>query len=235
MILTNNFIFIHMMRTGGSSINKSFRHEMLGYHRPRHLIPKEHRDKPIVGNVRDPFDWYVSLYHHCLNFFYPMKTPTFLNYILDFKRYEFRETIRRLIDTSWMTYEDIDRALKHFPDEYDWNATLIDNLRKKECDSYLNSGKGFMSWLFDYMYSDPMVGTEGVFFCRTEHLEHDWQVFLKTQAPIRFPKLNRMSGLNPLIGQVKEPRRKDYMSYYDDELIKLIIEKDKSYLDFFGM
>ena len=44
-----------------------------------------------------------------------------------------------------------------------------------------------------------------------------------------------MSGVNSVFGEIKEPRNSDYMSYYDDELIKLIIEKDKSYLDFFGM
>jgi len=95
-----------MFRTGGTSVNGSFIGKMLGYHKPRSLIPKEYEHLPIVGNVRNPFDWYISLYHHALNVNYPMKTRTFLSFILDFKRYSFKESIKRLLDTSWMTPQD---------------------------------------------------------------------------------------------------------------------------------
>ena len=90
MIATPSFVFIHMFRTGGTSINKFINGKKLGYHRPRSLIPKEYTHLPVVGNVRDPFDWYADVYFHALNFLYPMKTPPFLNSLLDFKRYSFK-------------------------------------------------------------------------------------------------------------------------------------------------
>lgn len=233
MIVTNKFVFIHMFRTGGTSINSFFDGKMLGYHRPRSLIPKQYKHLPVVGNVRNPYDWYVDIYYHALNFNYPMKTPTFLNFVLDFKRYSFKESIKRLIDTSWMTSVDKEKSLSHFPRDYNWNKTLIDNIRKVDFEDYLNSKIGFFSWLFNYMYKDK--GTTGsMTYCRLEHLKRDWSLFLKNKvADNFFPKLNSMYGVNSIIGKVREPRSKNHAKYYDDELIKLIQEKDKAYLDSF--
>ena len=227
MVVTDKLIFIHMFRTGGTSINTSLNGKRLGYHRPRSLIPKEYEQLPVVGNVRNPFDWYVSLYYHCLNFRYPMKTPTFLNFILDFKQYSFKESIKRLIDPSWMSSKDKEKSLSYFPDSYNWNITLTDNLRKTEFQSYLNSKVGFFSWLFNYMY-ESKGSTNGATYCRLEHLEKDWSSFLGKE--ISYPKLNTMSGVNSVFGNVREPKQKNYMSYYDDDLIKLIIDKDKDYI-----
>ena len=231
MLATNEFVFLHMFRTGGTSINSSFKGKMVGYHRPRSLIPKEYAHLPIVGNVRNPFDWYVDIYYHALNFSFPMKTPTFLNFILDFKPYGFKESIKRLIDPSWMNSKDKEKSLSYFPVSYNWDSTLTDNLRKTEFQSYLNSEIGYLSWLFNYMYEDK-ESIEGVTYCRLEHLEKDWSSFLGKK--ISYPKLNAMSGVNSVFGQVKEPKRKNYMSYYDDGLIKLIVDKDKDYIKRFA-
>ena len=65
MITTDKFAFIHMHKTGGQSIIQiieqcvpSFRN--IGYHYPRHLLPPDYSDLPIVGMVRNPWDWYIS-------------------------------------------------------------------------------------------------------------------------------------------------------------------------------
>ena len=49
------------------------------------------------------------------------------------------ESIRRLVDTSWMSSIDKERFLSHLPLSYNWKTTLTDNLRKDEGESYLNS------------------------------------------------------------------------------------------------
>ena len=231
MLAADKFVFIHLFRTGGTSVTNSFKGKMLGYHRPRSLIPKEYAHLPVVGNIRNPFDWYVSLYHHALNFYYPMRTPTFLNFILGFKRYDFKESIKRLLDTSWMSSKDKEKTLSYFPDSYNWNINLTDNLRKTEFKSYLDSKVGFYTWLFNYMYGYK-GSTDGMTFCRMEHLEKDWSLFLKKE--IAYPKLNTMYGIHSVFGKVKEPRQKNYMSYYDDDLIELIMDKDKDYIKKFN-
>jgi|TARA_B100001964_G_scaffold1227_1_gene1455 hypothetical protein len=231
MLITDKFVFIHLFRTGGTSINNSFKGKMVGYHRPRSLIPKEYTSLPIVGNIRNPFDWYVDIYYHALNFHYPMKTSTFLNFILDFNKYSFKESIKRLLDTSWMTSQDKEKSLSHFVDSYNWNIKLTDNLRKTEFQSYLDSNIGYLSWLFNYMYEDK-GSSDGVTYCRLEHLEKDWSSFLGKD--ISYPKLNALSGVNSIFGQIKEPRQKNYMSYYDDDLIDLIMDKDRNYIKKFN-
>lgn len=220
MIATDKFIFIHLFRTGGTTVRNSLNGKMLGYHRPRSLIPKEYSHLPVVGNIRNPFDWYVSVYYHCLNFCYPMRTPTFINFILDFKSYDFKESIRRLVDTSWMTSDDKERCLSHFPLSYDWDTTYTDNLRQTECQSYLTSGRGYLSWLFNYMYQIN-GNTDGVTYNRLENLKDCY-------------KLNATSGINSVFGEIKEPRNFDYMKYYDDDLIELILQKDKDYIKKFN-
>ena len=157
MIVTDKFIFIHLFRTGGSSIISGLNGKMIGYHRPRSLIPDEYLHLPVAGNVRNPFDWYVSVYYHCLNQRYPMRTPTFLNFLIQpdnfsCQKFNFNESIRRLLDTSWMTSNDKERFLSRLQPSYDWKTTLTDNLRREEGESYLKSGVGFLSWLFNYMY-----------------------------------------------------------------------------------
>tara|TARA_R100000687_G_C6435465_1_gene157907 strand:- start:968 stop:1456 length:489 start_codon:yes stop_codon:yes gene_type:complete len=160
-----------------------------------------------------------------------MKTPTFLNFILDFKQYNFKESIKRLIDTSWMTSQDKKRSLSYFSTVYNWNTVLTDNLRKTEFQSYLNSEVGFLSWLFNYMYGYKN-STKGVTYCQLEYLEKDWSLFLKKE--VSYPKLNAMYDINSVFGKVKEPRQKNYMSYYDDNLIELITKKDGDYIKKFN-
>ena len=213
-----------MFRTGGTSVNSSLSGKMLGYHRPRRLIPQEYSHLPVVGNVRNPFDWYVDIYYHALNFSYPMKTPTFLNFILGFKQYDFKESIRRLLDTNWMTSQDKEKSMSYFQNSHNWNTTLTDNLRKTEFQSYLDSEVGFFTWLFNYMYEYEGT-TDGMIYCRLEHMEEDWSSFLNEK--ISYPKLNAMSGINSIFGKVKEPRQKKYTDYYDDSLVKLIANKDR--------
>ena len=216
MIVTDQFIFIHLFRTGGTTVNSGLNGKMVGYHRPRSLIPDEYLHLRVIGNVRNPFDWYVSVYYHCLNYCYPMRTPTFLNFILDFKRYSFNESIRRLVDTSWMSSIDKERFLSHLPLSYNWKTTLTDNLRKDEGESYLNSEVGYLSWLFNYMYQ-LNGSTEGVSYHRLEDLNSS-------------VKLNAMSGEHYILGNIKEPRHEDYMSYYEDETIDLILHKENDYI-----
>ena len=117
---------------------------------------------------------------------------------------------------SWMTSNDKERFLSRLQSSYDWKTTLTDNLRREEGESYLKSGVGFLSWLFNYMYQFN-GSTDGVTYTRLEDLKNH-------------SKLNATFGFNPNIGEIKEPRNSDYMSYYDDDTIDLILHKDKDYI-----
>lgn len=67
MIVTPDFVFIHLHRTGGRFIRSLLLDYLpgsreIGYHFPASLIPQSCRDLPVVGFVRNPWDWYVSWY-----------------------------------------------------------------------------------------------------------------------------------------------------------------------------
>ena len=67
MIVTDKFAFVHMHKTGGQSLLNIIGASIpdarqIGYHYPFHLLPEEYRDRPLVGMVRNPWDWYLSWY-----------------------------------------------------------------------------------------------------------------------------------------------------------------------------
>ena len=69
MIVTDKFVFVHLPRSGGTFVSEVIRkffpsaHE-IGYHLPRALLPREYSNLPVLGAVRNPWDFYVSWYHH---------------------------------------------------------------------------------------------------------------------------------------------------------------------------
>jgi hypothetical protein len=65
MITTDKFAFVHMHKTGGQSLGHileacvpTMKH--IGYHYPYHMLPAKYADLPVVGMVRNPWDWYIS-------------------------------------------------------------------------------------------------------------------------------------------------------------------------------
>lgn len=67
MIVTNHFIYIHVSRTGGAFLNKLILEQvpgarMIQYHGHLRDLPAEYSHLPVIGFVRNPWDWYVSMY-----------------------------------------------------------------------------------------------------------------------------------------------------------------------------
>ncbi len=73
MLITKEFIFIHLPKTGGQFL-KGFcqknlpkdwilKHEV-GKHQGLGAIPNEYRNLPKFSLIRNPWDWYVSWYHY---------------------------------------------------------------------------------------------------------------------------------------------------------------------------
>lgn len=71
MIVTPDFVYVHQPKTGGTFVTETLSRVYGGRsgafvdtakHATCSEIPAEHRDKPIVSAVRNPFDRYVSQY-----------------------------------------------------------------------------------------------------------------------------------------------------------------------------
>jgi len=67
MIVTKKFVFIHLHKSGGTFLNNIFTNffhstKTIGYHYPITMIPSEYKHLPILGSIRNPWDFYVSYY-----------------------------------------------------------------------------------------------------------------------------------------------------------------------------
>jgi hypothetical protein len=73
VILTNHFVFVHIPKTGGNFVQSVCERHLPSYwyvdvslssHTPSSRIPFEFTDLPRFALVRNPWDWYVSLYSY---------------------------------------------------------------------------------------------------------------------------------------------------------------------------
>lgn len=67
MIVTDKFVFIHMHKCGGTFINLFIKRffpsaKEIGYHYPIGMLPAKYRHLPVLGTVRNPWEFYVSYY-----------------------------------------------------------------------------------------------------------------------------------------------------------------------------
>lgn len=104
MILSNKFVFLHLPKTGGSFVR-----EILTQHAPQDWdielhnnhptirdIPATHTHLPMVGLVRNPFDWYVSWYHYLKLH----RSDPFFNQISQQGNLDFKSTIRAAFEVD---------------------------------------------------------------------------------------------------------------------------------------
>lgn len=74
MLVASQLVFVHIPRTGGGFIKEVLRDHLdqdtrvprLPTHASYDELPVEFRDRPGFCVVRNPWDWYVSWYHHSM-------------------------------------------------------------------------------------------------------------------------------------------------------------------------
>ena len=62
MICTSQFTFIHLHKTAGQSLSDALLNCIpgaleIGYHYPLEMLPVSASSLPIIGVVRNPWDW----------------------------------------------------------------------------------------------------------------------------------------------------------------------------------
>ncbi|HEY1267146.1 MAG TPA: hypothetical protein VGH16_07800, partial [Candidatus Binatia bacterium] len=100
MLVTENFAFIHLPRTGGTFVSDIIRKffpsaREIGYHLPRAFMPREYAHLPVLGTIRNPWEFYVSWYQHQKAS--SRYTPLFCT-ISDNRNLDFVNTIRNALD-----------------------------------------------------------------------------------------------------------------------------------------
>ena len=225
MIVTDNFVFLHMHKSGGTFV-LSFLQEfepqahMVGYHLPYPELPQEYRQLPVLGTVRNPWSYYVSWYTFQAAMANP--NPLFL-LVSNNGQLGFSATTRNLVTLS----ESPQRLelLEHtLPESFRPRGL---NLTRHCIGPLHDNDVGFYTFLFERMYS----GCDNPRIMQMENLREDL--------------LDALPGLGRQLSQeevdyinatppTNTTAHGHYAEYYNEELRDLVAQKDSAVIRRFG-
>ena len=227
MIVTDKFVFVHLPRTGGTFVSEVIRkffpsaHE-IGHHLPRELLPREYSHLPVLGTIRNPWEFYVSLYHYIL----PRgAASTFVSWMSENGTLDFEGSIRNLLNLG-VNDERIDVLIEMLPEHVDYSRTQIPNVSKDTMRQVRGTGVAYFTFRFNQMFGVA----DDVFFCRLETLNQDLVAFFEGIG----------AATDELRDYVLHSDKKNisehlhYSTYYTPELAELVSMRDHPVIKRFG-
>ena len=232
MIITDRFVFIHMHKTGGQTLNDIIKQCMadsrdIGYHIPRSEIPAEFTELPVVGLVRNPWDWYVSWYAFNRR---PKIHNQLFNVVSDSGQSNFKSTVTNLINlgsdsaASKMYRDDLISIL---PDSLDANRAA--GLTKQSIREFSSDETGYYSWLFERMLGNTQDGRSHV--GQFENLQED---FLAIMKQLSVEETDALQTKLEMRERKNVSRHSHYSHYYDNELRDLVASKERALIEKYG-
>ena len=222
-----------MHKTGGQSIIhtieqcvSSFRN--IGYHYPHHLLPPEYSRLPIVGMVRNPWDWYISWYAY--NVLLKGENPLFF-VLSDGCQADYENTLINLIELG----ADTPRSRNYRNALVEVLPESLDDSNRgsgltKDCVRHFNDDNcGYYSWLFKRMHGDP--DSETTYIGRFENLQDEFLSIMEQLSVEEAEAIREKFKLNP---RLNESRHSHYSQYFGDELRELIARKEVFLIDKYG-
>ena len=232
MIVTDRFVFVHMHKTGGQTINKIIGnciadHRVVGYHYPIAECPDDARELPVVGIVRNPWDWYASWY--AFN-----RRPGIRNQLFEIVSAggtaNFKTTVTNLVQLGADTPESAAHRAQLsqlLPDELDGNRGA--GLTRSCMQELAGANCGYLSWLFARMLGDSH--SEQLEIGRFENLQDD---FLSIMSRLDVAQTDAMRAAFDSQTRGNVSRHSHYSHYYDNELRDLVAAHDQALIDDYG-
>jgi hypothetical protein len=227
MIVTDKFVFVHLLRSGGTFISEVIRNffpsaKEIGYHLPLAVLPKEYSQLPVLGTVRNPWDFYVSWYYH----HYPNSRylPLFCA-VSDNRKLDFRQTIRNTLDLS-LNSDMLDSLINELPDNYDFKQRHISNLTKDDLGKIRDTGIGLYTFRFNQLFGQA----DRIFFCRVEFLRDDLIAFFEHIGVATDALRHFVLDLD----KKNIAEHTHYSHYYTRELADLVSVRDRPIIERFG-
>lgn len=237
MIVTSTFVYIHTSRHAGQFIAPLLRQlpeaRDIGYHYPLQRLPRAYAGLPVIGFVRNPWDWYVSAFHD-----YRRKRQYIFQLISEEGRLGFAETVRRFLTLGAPENRDLlERLKRRVPLRVNrfWARFLRREptriaaaLERRDLNAFPDCG--YYSWLLQRMHrrGAQVVGSFG----RFENLKPELLRLLEeTHTPITSEFYARLVQ-EPV--RNASPREPGYRQYFDEPLRALVAEKDRYLIDRFG-
>lgn len=227
MIVTDNFVFIHLPRTGGTFVTDTIMKffpsaREIGYHLPISLLPKEYSHLPVLGTVRNPWEFYVSWYYHI----WPrdIGKPLF-SWLTDNCKEEFEGAIRNALNLG-VDNNRLDALIARLPDAVDYRTRNIPNITKDSIRKVRGTGVGYYTFRFNQLFGNA----DKIFFCRQERLRTDLIHFLEHVGAA-----NDGIRTHILCSEKKNTaEHRHYSNYYTPELAELVSMRDRSLIEKFG-
>jgi len=237
MILTDNNLFIHIPKTGGTTIrnymsrhlnNKSLsvpKGVRCWWHRPIKDFPKSHKNITSFAVVRNPWDYYVSVFEYNKKFNH--WTP-FIGKCNDFNEFVFRLLVDDKDVPSSIDYNAFDSYV--YTDHHKYQPRLGD-LQRTCHHIYLPRDQTIRNCkigLLTFRYILMCFKSNKEIFKNIDKLAIDK---LSVDKIIKLENLDRELKII-LNSPVKNIRRENastrdkYRKYYSDEIKQLVLERD---------
>ena len=222
MIVSNKFVFLHLHKSGGTFVNQMMTScipyaRQIGYHFPYSELPKSFSRLPVVGTVRNPWDYYVSWYH----FQSQMKQPNALFMCVSKNNsLNFEETILNLLSIS-ENEQLFTEFQQQLPTQFISNGI---NITQKCLEPHKNSGSGFYSFLYSRLYH----GTSKPIIIKMEQLRDGLNVLVEQ---LQLQPLARLQAFLRDAPNMNTSAHKHYQSYYSIKLKQRIASADAAVID----
>jgi len=231
MLVTDKFVFLHLPRAGGTFVYEVIRKffpsaREIGYHFPRELLPAEYLHLPILGTVRNPWEFYASWYHyhHSSDRYSPSKNVLF-RCVSDDRKLDFVPTIRNALDLG-VSDDKLDFLIQSLPENFDDQKRKIPNLTKELMRRIRGTGLGLYNFRFNQLFGQA----DDIFFCRVESLRSDLMAFFERIGVASDDVRRYVLGLDKK--NISEHRH--YSTYYTPELAELVLIRDRQLVERFG-
>jgi hypothetical protein len=227
MIVTDKFVFVHFPRTGGTFITDVIMRffpsaREIGYHLPRSLLPNEYSHLPVLGSVRNPWEFYVSWYYHV----WPRDAATPLHlWLSENGNQQFAGAIRNALNLG-VNNDRLDALIEKLPDAVDYRTRNIPNITKESLRKVRGTGWGYYTFRFNQLFGNA----DEVFFCRLETLRQDLIGFLEGIGAATADLRDYVLGSD----KKNMAEHLHYSSYYTSELAELVSIRDRSFIERFG-
>ena len=235
MNVTDHFVYIHVSRTGGTFLNRLIMNHvpgarMLQYHGHLRDLPAQFTHLPVIGFVRNPWDWYVSMYCD-----YRRKRHFVFQILSNRGTLDFDATVTRFLnlgdnsEASKRLLQQLSRAAPRVINAQRPARNHVPGLRSEHFASY-PEGIGYYSWLFQVMFETER--DHQTHFGRFENLRKDaLRLFEETGTPITGGMSTYLEAAEPLNAS---PRPNTFVGGYIPELEQLVAERDHYLIEQFG-
>lgn len=216
MTVTDHVIYLHLHRTGGTFVSEFLMRfvpgaRQIGYHLPRRMAPANVAHLPALGFVRNPWSYYVSWYSFQLR----RPQPNALFRVLsEDGRLDFEHTVSNMLDLT--TGKRLDELTAALPRAYT-NSGL--NLPGFALEPIRGSGRGFYSYLYQYLYDAPGI-------IRVRRLDQMRDELLPLLRAGGQPVTERMHEYLRIAPDTNKSEHAAYAEYYGPALRDLVAERD---------